>query len=138
MTPFALAKVPQPCIATEPGWLELGSYRPYFLNPVLLKIFWFIQIQVQKMVGGGEVLSGPLTGNVIQASTHLNTDLQKRHIVWMLSVYAQGIQGPMTVDSPIFCGDPQTQIGHRGKAFEKTHRCHHLKRQQMRHGECTA
>jgi hypothetical protein len=112
VAPFPPTKVPQPGITAEPDWLELGSYRPYLRNPVRLKIFRFIQVQVQKMVGRGEALLGPFTGNVIQASAHLDTDLQKRHIGWMLSVYAQGIQGPMTVDSPIFCGDPKSKIGH--------------------------
>ena len=46
------------------------------------------------MVGRGKALIGPLTCQLIQASAHLDTDLQKRDIFRMLGVYEQGSNAP--------------------------------------------
>src|SRR5712691_11665681 len=129
--------MPQPCIATEPGRLEPCGDGLRLLDPALLQIFRFIQVQVQKMIRCGQAPLRPLTCHVIQASAHLDTDLQKRNIFRMLGVYEQGIQRPVTVDGSIFCRDPEAQIGHRGQSFEETHRYYHLKKQQTLDGECT-
>ena len=90
------------------------------------------------MVGRREPLIGPLTGQAIQTSAHLDTDLQKCGIFWILGMDEQGIQRSVTVDGPIFCRDPQSKIGNRGQAFEESHKSHHLERQQALHGDSTA
>ena len=46
MSAFPPAKVPQPGIATEPGWLEPCGDGLRLCDPAPLEIFRFIQVQV--------------------------------------------------------------------------------------------